>query len=284
MKLPSVMEKHDQIIKNLKLNLEALNENTGYTFDQLEYAIALCKGSLEQMRDLVFINGFPDQKSEIIFFKKLKPEVYGKLLYYLKLFELKSNLPAFDKDIQIQYFKKYNKKCFQFIKEHQNEFQYFQSGHTHMDKSYFTRDSSEIPLTKRSEYYLIDEKFHTWHDHIFSEIIANQMLMCQIQKEIYRINGIVAPEDKIVAETKPKWTGDKVYLVELAYGMYYTGMINDGQTEIKTIVETIEQLFNVSLDNYSRTFLDIKRRKIDRTKFLDIMKNKLENKMDEYNR
>jgi len=277
------MEKQNQIITVLNLKLagvEGLSENK---LEQIEFAIGYCKKAMEQMRELVIQQGFPDQKSEIQFFKKLKPEGYSKLLYYLRLFEIQSNLPLFDKESQIQYFKKRMKKCIQFISEHQNEVQYFQCGYTHMDKSYFIRDSSEIPLPKRSEYYLIDEKFNTWHDHIFSEIIANQMLMRYLQREAVRLQSNNVATQPIL-KSKPRWTGDKVYLVELAYGMYYTGMINDGKTEIKTIVESLEQLFDVNLDNHSRTFHDIKSRKIDRTKFLDIMKSKLENKMDDLDR
>ena len=277
------MEKQNQIITVLNLKLagvEGLSENK---LEQIEFAIGYCKKAMEQMRELVIQQGFPDQKSEIQFFKKLKPEGYSKLLYYLRLFEIQSNLPLFDKESQIQYFKKRMKKCIQFISEHQNEVQYFQCGYTHMDKSYFIRDSSEIPLPKRSEYYLIDDKFNTWHDHIFSEIIANQMLMRYLQSEVVRLQTKEIVTQPIL-KSKPRWTGDKVYLVELAYGMYYTGMINDGRTEIKTIVETLEQLFDVDLNHHSRTFHDIKRRKIDRTKFLDIMKSKLENKMDDLDR
>jgi len=277
------MEKQNQIITALNLKLagiEGLSENK---LEQIEFAIGCCKKAMEQMRELVIQQGFPDQKSEIQFFKKLKPEGYSKLLYYLRLFEIQSNLPLFDKESQIQYLKKRMKKCIQFITEHQNEVQYFQCGYTHMDKSYFIRDSSEIPLPKRSEYYLIDEKFNTWHDHIFSEIIANQMLMRYLQSEVVRLQTKEIVTQPIL-KSKPRWTGDKVYLVELAYGMYYTGMINDGRTEIKTIVETLEQLFDVDLNHHSRTFHDIKRRKIDRTKFLDIMKSKLENKMDDLDR
>ena len=125
MKQLLVMEKHNQIISNLKANLESLRGNTDHTLKQLEFSIALCKRALDQMRDLVFIDGFPDQNSEIHFFKNLKPEVYSKLLYYLALFEIQSNLPVFDKENQILHHKKRMKKCIQFIKEYQNEVQYF---------------------------------------------------------------------------------------------------------------------------------------------------------------
>jgi len=279
----SVMEKYNQIISDLLLKLDKIEDSSSKILEQVEFAIVQCKIALEQMREIVFQEGFPDQKSEMYFFKKLKPEVYSRLLYYIEVFDIQSKLPDYSIELLIQYYQKRMNKILDFMQEYHAEVQYFQCEFCHFDKNYFTRDNSEIPISKRNEYYLIDEKFHTWHDHTFSEIIANQMLMRYIQNEVFRLQ---TKEDgnQPILKSKPRWTGDKVYLIELAYGMYYTGMINDGKTEIKTIVDTIAQLFDVNLENHSRTFHDIKRRKIDRTKFLDIMKSKLENKMDEFNK
>jgi len=277
------MEKYNRVISDLMSNLEPITNFTGKTLDQLELAIAYCKRALELMRELVIKEGFPDQESEIYFFKKLKPEVYGKLLYYLMVFDVQSNLPSVNPHAQIRYYKAKLKKSLQFSKNHHIEVQYLQCGFSHQDKSYFTRDSSEIPLPKRSEYYLLDEKFHTWHDHVFSEIIANQMLLEYIQNEISRLKkqkfGIVP-----VLKSKLRWTGKKVFLVELAYGISFTGMINNGGIEIKTIIKIFEQLFDVDLKDYSRIFLDARRRKIDRIKYLTMMKNALENAMDEFDK
>ena len=277
------MEKYNRVISDLMLNLESIPNLTDKSLDQLELSIACCKQSLELMRELVITEGFPDQVCEIHFFKKLKPQVYCKLLYYLAVFEMQSNLPSVNPHAQLRYYKAKLKKSLQFIKDHQFEVQYLQCGFSHQDRSYFSRDSSEIPLPQRSEYYLIDEKFHTWHDHVFSEIMANQMLLEYIQGEISRLKkqkfGIVP-----MLKSKLRWTGKRVFLVELAYGIYFTGMINNGGIEIKTIIEIFEQLFDVDLKDYSRIFLDARRRKIDRIKYLNIMKSAMENAMDEFDK
>lgn len=276
----SVMEKHNQIISDLSLNLEKIEVSSDKILEQLELAIVYCKNTLEQMRELVFQEGFPDQESEIYFFKKLKPEVYSKLLYYLEVFDIQSKLPIVDRQCHIQFYKKKRKKYFEFMKEHQAEVQYLHCSYSHFDKNYFTRNCSEIPIPKRNEYYLTDEKFHTWHDHTFSAIIANQMLIEYVQKEIRKLDGFKIG-DQLPIKSKSKWTGNKIFLIELAYGIHHTEMVNGGNSEIKDIVEGFEQMFNVELKEYSRSFLEIKRRKIGRTKFLDLMKSKLENKMDE---
>jgi hypothetical protein len=106
------------------------------------------------------------------------------------------------------------------------------------------------------------------------------MLIEYIQKEIRKLDGYkINTQLKIKSDSK--WTGNKIFLIELAYGIHHTEMVNSGNSEIKDIVQGFEQMFNIELKEYSRSFLEIKRRKIDRTKFLDLMKSKLENKMDE---
>lgn len=276
----SVMEKHNQIISDLSLKLDKIENFSDKILDQLELAIVYCKTALEQMRELVFQEGFSDQKSEIHFFKKLKPEVYSRLLYYMEVFDIQSKLPIYSHVILIQYYQKKMNKYFDFIQEYHAEVQYFQCGFSHFDKNYFTRENSEIPLPKRNEYYLTDQKFHTWHDHTFAEIIASQMLIDYIQKEICKVEGLKI-EKQLYIKSQSKWTGKKIFLIELAYGIHHTEMVNGGNSEIKDIIEGFEQMFNIELKEHSRSFIEIKRRKIDRTKFLDIMKSRLEDRMDE---
>jgi hypothetical protein len=274
------MEKHNQIISDLSVRLERIEDSSNKILDQIEFAIAYCKNTLEQMREIVFLEGFPDQECEIYFFKKLKTEVYSRLLYYLEVFDIQSNLPIVDRQSHIHYYKKKRRKYFEFMKEHQAEVQYFQCDYSHFDKNYFTRTCSEIPLPKRNEYYLTDEKFHTWHDHTFSAIIANQMLIEYIQKEIRKLDGYNI-DSQLPIKSKSKWTGKKIFLIELAYGIHHTDMVNGGNSEIKDIIEGFEQMFDIELKEHSRSFIEIKRRKIERTKFLDIMKSRLEDRMDE---
>lgn len=276
----SVIEKHEQIITDLVSKLEKIDAHSDKILEQLEMSIVHCKQALKQMRETVIQDGFPDQECEIYFFKKLKPEIFSKMLYYLEVYDIQSKLPVAKCQCQIQYYQRRIDRINEFMQENQTELQYFKCGFCHFDKYYFTRDSSEIPIPKRNEYFLIDEKFHTWHDHTFSEIIANQMLIEYIQKELRVLDGSIGGQQPYL-KSKSKWTGKKIFLIELAYGIHHTDMVNGGNSEIKDIIEGFEQMFNIELKEYYRSFVEIKRRKIDRTKFLDLMKSKLENKMYE---
>jgi hypothetical protein len=77
------METFCEIILDLENDLSRMKEVSENVPEQLEYAVGQCKVALDRMRKLAVSEGFPDQMSEIYFFKKIKPAVYSKLLYYL---------------------------------------------------------------------------------------------------------------------------------------------------------------------------------------------------------
>ena len=56
---------------------------------------------------------------------------------------------------------------------------------------------------------------------------------------------------------------------------------NYGNVTIKELAEFIESAFCVNLGDYYRTFLDLKKKKGNRTKFLNDMIKYLEDRMDQ---
>ena len=57
------------------------------------------------------------------------------------------------------------------------------------------------------------------------------------------------------------WTNPKAHLIELAYSLYYGKTCNEGQAKLIDIIKTFQTAFNVELNEYRRTFSDIKNRK-----------------------
>lgn len=84
------METFCEIILDLENELSRMKEVSENLPGQMEHAIGQCKVALDRMRKLVIREGFPDQKSEIYFFKNIKPAVYSKLLYHQAIFDLES--------------------------------------------------------------------------------------------------------------------------------------------------------------------------------------------------
>jgi hypothetical protein len=172
------METHYlEIIRDLDNDLSRMTEVSDDVSEQREYAIGLCKIALSRMRKLVIEKGFPDVKSEINFFKKVKPLAYSKLLYYQTIFDIESKRKKADIPVVQRYFQQRLFKIQEYMEEHQMKVQYYRSGFTHLDEKYFLRKNDEIPLKLRNDHQLMDEDFFTWHDHMFSTIDQNFQLL-----------------------------------------------------------------------------------------------------------
>ena len=77
-----------------------------------------------------------------------------------------------------------------------------------------------------------------------------------------------------------QWTGNAIDLVELIYGIYEMGCINNGEMPLKQLAPLLYRIFGVEAKDCYRFYIDIKRRKNEsRTYFLDRMQEKLNERM-----
>jgi hypothetical protein len=280
------METHYlEIIRDLDNDLSRMTEVSDDVSEQREYAIGLCKIALCRMRKLVIEEGFPDIKSEINFFKKIKPLAYSKLLYYQTIFDIESKRKKADIPVVQRYFQQRLFKIQEYMEEHQLKVQYYRSGFTHLDEKYFLRNNDEIPLKLRSDHQLMDEDFFTWHDHTFSTIMAYDMLTDYIIDELKKLDNL----EKGIVESPVSslyWTAKKIELVEMIYAFYFSGAINNGKATIKELAEVFGRIFNVDLSkDIYRYFAEIQQRKKEETqaKFLDFLKAVLLKKLGDKN-
>lgn len=77
------------------------------------------------------------------------------------------------------------------------------------------------------------------------------------------------------------WTASKTDLIELIYALQASGAIKSGTAGIKEMASACEEIFDLNLGNVYRTFLEIRERKIDQTKFIDRLKTTLLRRMEE---
>lgn len=77
------------------------------------------------------------------------------------------------------------------------------------------------------------------------------------------------------------WTISKTALTELIYALYSKSVFNNGNADIKQIAQSFEAFFNIDLGDFYHTYLELKNRKINRTKFIDSLREGLIQKMEE---
>ena len=136
--------------------------------------------------------------------------------------------------------------------------------------------------TLDSFYFQSDHRFSTSHYYKVAQVFANDKIKLFLESEILKLenkpnhNVTIAPLRKT-----QKWTSSKVALVELIYALHTEGVFNNGASELKEVTTFFEAALNVVLEQFNRTFLEIRTLKSERTKLLNTLKEKLILRMDD---
>ena len=268
-----------KIIRELENELAKAKNVSEKFSDQMEYAIGHCKIALDSMRKLVREKGFTDRQSEIHFFKRLKPCVYSKLLYYQALSEIEKDRQKVDKERLRKYLNEELDKILDYMKENKIKVQYYRCNFEHLDEKYFTRNLDEIPLQVKDGHSILDEDFFTWHDHTFSRIKANDMLIEYLQAEIGKLDDLDV--DNCLPSTNLKWTRSKTDLAEMVYALHFSDAVNNGNATIKQLSEVFQFIFNIELNDIYRIFPEIQQRKKEQIKFLNELITILKRRLDD---
>lgn len=98
------------------------------------------------------------------------------------------------------------------------------------------------------------------------------------QIQVLPLSAICTSDNKTTENpTSPlRWTGNAIDLVELIYGIYEMGCINNGEMPLKQLAPLLYRIFGVEAKDCYRFYIDIKRRKtISHTHFLEQMQDRL---------
>ena len=276
------MKKIEKIVKELDYNLDFLEKETEGAIEKAEEGIKITKRVLEQIRIMFLKKKTISKEDEIIFFKYSKPKVYSRLICYVKLFSIESKRPRSSNKSQIKYFNNHIDKLQDYFNDNLEFYHYYRRGAKFLDEEYFIRGKADLRLFPDSLSFFTDDKFSTSHDTSVATILAYDMLIIYLKKEIGKLENYNNMETNYGAfknQSKLFWTGNKTDLIELIYALHSSGAINSGTVDIKELASSFEQMFNIELGDYYRTFLEIKSRKINQTKFIDKIKDSLTNKM-----
>ena len=274
---------YDDILKNLDNKLDILEIEEQDILLKAEKGIKIAKQTLKSIRSIVVDYEFETKLEEIHFFKCTKPKIYSKLIYYVKLFNIESKRPRGSNKSQVKYLNNYIEKLQTYFNDNLDFYHYYRREATVFDEQYFLRGKADIRLFPDSFHFFVDEEFATSHDSTVATILAYDLLIVHLKREIDKLenNGNYANLRMIQRKPKITWTAHKIYLIELIYALHSTDVINNGTVDIKDIAYFVEKTFKVDLGDYYRAFLEIRMRKNGRTKFLDILKKQLTKRMDD---
>lgn len=272
------MKEIDKIFKHFDSSIENLETDVEDILLKAEEGIKIAKNALHSMRRYILNNDFKTKEAEILFFKNSKPKIYSKLIYYVKLFNIESKRPRGSKKSQAKYLNNHIDRLQAFFNDNLEFYHYYRRGATTFDKQYFLRGNADIRLHSDAFHFFTDEQFSTSHDSTVATILAYDMLIVHLKKETDKLNNngmetLNSPNP--TKSSKLFWTASKTDLIELIYALHSSGAINSGTADIKEMASACEQIFNIELGDYYRTFLEIRSRKINQTKFIDKLKDTL---------
>lgn len=279
------MKAYEKILKKLDTNLERLESESNDILHTAEHGIKITKQILEQLRNLVVDQKFTKVSTEIDFFKNIKPLVFSKLIYFVKLFNIESRRPRSSNKSQSKYLNKHIDKLQNYFNENLEFYHYYRRKATTLDEQYFLRGKADIRLYPDTFHFFTDKQFSTSHDSSVATILAYDMLIIHLKKEIDKLennNGMeTINSPNPIQSSKLFWTGSKTDLIELIYALQSSGSINSGTADIKEMASVCEQVFNIDLGNYYHTFIEIRSRKSNGTKFIDNLKQSLQKRIEE---
>ncbi|MCR9229338.1 MAG: RteC domain-containing protein, partial [Flavobacteriaceae bacterium] len=252
----------------LEIRIAEIESSTPSTIDAAMEIIALCRTRLWELRDKVTDQVFLDDREEIEFFKCTKQIPMVNLIYYTEVLDFELNCPATDLEALRKLVKAKSKKWNAFFRMHADFIKYMKLRLDHFDAQFFTRKYVEDYFGKYKPSYMLDPRFNTSHDRLWARIQAGQLTMLYMRDRLASTINSNETSDLY-------WTSSKVSLTELVYALYMSGAINHGEADIKQIARAFEHMFNFSLGDCYRTYIEICARKKDRAKFLDELSYRL---------
>lgn len=82
-----------KLIENLNEEIDDLVEEFDNSMPMIEQAIGLILNRLSEIKDIVVSKKFDSVEEEIYFFKKVKPGILSKLIYYNSIYKIESKKP-----------------------------------------------------------------------------------------------------------------------------------------------------------------------------------------------
>ncbi len=264
--------------KEQEISLESV-----HVIDESYRMTVFLQDLLMSMKKYVLDHHFTGDNEEIEFFRIIKPQILGKLIYYNKVYRIETSCPVNSGKMYYKHFSAELQQLKNEFKEHicnSDFYRYYRSGRTDRDHDFFKLGKISLNTGLNSFIFEVDTQFSTYYDYKVSRIIADELLYNYL---IIKINPVDKPDIILqnVESTKDVfWTESKNAMIELIYALYVSGAISNGKIGIRKISLAFQLLFRIQLGDIHHAFHRMKDRAGNRTIFLDQLKTSLEQYMD----
>lgn len=272
-----------KILAQIHQQEEKLSSQMMRTADEAYQMTLFLKEMLWAIKAEILQAGFKDEQKEIDFFKNIKPQILGKLIYHNKVFRIETTCPVSNGRIHQNYFESQLKILKSEYKEsisNEDFYRYYRAGRTDRDHTYFRLGQVNYHDGLKSGVFEIDLSFSTYYDNKVAHIVANELLYSYL---LTKINPEENPDTILIngdANKDISWTNSQNALIELIYALYASNSIAHGKMGIRKLALIFQVLFQTPLNDIHHSFHRMKTRAGSRTAFLDQLKISLEEYMD----
>ncbi|MCX8530751.1 RteC domain-containing protein [Chryseobacterium luquanense] len=150
-------------------------------------------------------------------------------IYYSKILSIEASKPFIYPMAFRSYYESERNNLLYFYSEEKEFISCYRRKSTFLDKKYFIRFKFDFKLKLSPELYNYNVEFSTSHDHLVSQIIANDFIDGYLTS---KINSDDNQENSIRHIRKLEWTAPKLELTELLYALHQTNCFNECQDKI----------------------------------------------------
>lgn len=277
-----MVEQTIQLITSLHEELEIIKEKENNSIEICKQALLKAAQYCDQFKEGISEYTFKNKEEEIFLFKELKPKLFSQLFYYNNLFKIECEKPNV-----VTYQKKFLEEklieIHRHFESHKAIYQYYRIRDTSVDENCFVRtNQGEIYYKPTGKIIYYNDNFLTINDLVFAYILANDLteryLQFKLGKWSENYSSTIKSEDYESNGPIPEWKESKTALVETLYFLHASGGFGDA--DIKSIVRGLKKGFNIQLDDPYKIYNEIRLRN-NKTKFIDISREKLLKKMKE---
>jgi hypothetical protein len=273
----------EELIQSLQLRLQEAEARETKLPARQETCIRICEESLLQLRQWLTAHSFPDRDCEIYFFKRVKPVIMARYLYYQKVYRLHTGYYNGSGLLEKERLETELREIARFFADNRDFYTYYRNDCTHHDELFFIRGNYNWKICPEVNHF--DAVFSTSFDGKLAELMAHELLMKYVDG---MLNPTLQLADPAAASTplranhaSLRCTASGTDIVELGYALYAAGFFNNGKASIKDIMNLLSDVLQVNLRSYSHTFFQIRERKINVTKYLDELKAGLTRYLDQ---
>ena len=275
-------EEIDKILEQVEVDISEIDL---YGYDIIETSLSMVhrlQAVLNDLRTKIQSYVFSTKEDEILFFKTQKPEILGRLLFFYKIYRIETQCPNGSNDVIRSYINRELDNLTYFFNRNLDFYQYYRSHSTIYDEYYFIRGKADLRLCTDSAQFDKDPNFSTGYDYKVAKIISNEMLRIYLNKRIVKLETDNQIEDNLQKCLKYpfRFTGKKVFLIELGYSLASSGDFNNGNVEIKEMMNFLSTVCQIDLGDYYAAYIAMKERK-NRTAYLHHLIDCLTKRMGE---